>query len=63
MALAVDALTDHEKAELITLQVDDPTTRAKAVISIASEMDAPATYAGADLHSGSEIWDVGHLDD
>ncbi len=51
VALDVEALTAHAGAGRIAFQVDFPTTRAEAVILMASAMYAPATYAGADLLS------------
>jgi hypothetical protein len=51
MALDVEALMAHAGAGRIAFQVDSPTTRAEAVILMASAMYAPATYAGANLLS------------
>ncbi len=51
MALDVETLTTYAGAGRIAFQVDSPTTRAEAVIVMASAMYAPATYAGADLLS------------
>ncbi len=51
MALVVRALMAHAGAGRISFQEDSPTTRAEAVIVMASAMYAPATYAGAGLLS------------
>ncbi len=51
MALDVKALMAHAGAGRIAFQVDSPTTRAEAVIVMASTMYAPETYAGAGLLS------------
>ncbi len=51
MALDVETLMVHAGAGRIASKVDSPTTRAEAVILMASAMYAPATYAGADFLS------------